>query len=135
MMSGPAGAPNPLEVSRGCHDIVLGHGVTVCPVKVVGPLINIFWPGLFQPAPGFSVTDQGDSTRGEDAHDFLVGNSRYIIGNDQVYEVVDVGEGASGQKVGGDRTIVRCGSDGLANAGKGSCIAGQSLDLVPFVGQ
>jgi hypothetical protein len=83
-----------LEVSWGCHDIVLGHGVTISPVKVMGPLVDVIGPGLFQSPPGFTIPDQGDPTRGEDTHDFLLGNSRYIIGHNQVHEVVDVGKGA-----------------------------------------
>ena len=96
---------NPTDASRGSNPRIFGHSVTIRTMLGVGPFIHLFRPRLPFESPLALRLDAGDTQRTQDTHYLVRGNLQWLFANDDVYEVVRVGEILSVEELDGDAAI------------------------------
>ena len=92
VMPRPERAHEPLEVAGDADPPVARHRVAVGAVEPVSPLVHVCWPGLRARRPLAAPPDAGDAAGGEHPQDLVLGDARCIVHDDEIDQVVDVGQ-------------------------------------------
>ncbi len=112
MVARPAGVPYPLKAFWGADFLVFGNGVALCVVVVMGPVIERCRLGFLGGNPRAVGSGEEDAVGDEDAEGFVTRNVSQIFGDDEVHEVVDVGERFSVEAVDGNGSVQAVGLQG-----------------------
>ena len=105
MVPRPARAADPLQVPRRSDDLIVGDGVAAGVVEVVGPFVDVLRTRLDGHLPTSVRTDHCNALRSEHAEDFLHLKVAQVFGDDEVDQIVDVGQSLAVESVGGDVAV------------------------------
>ena len=92
MVSAPARISHPLHSRWRPDEQVLRSWVTLRIVGVMRPLIHVLRPGFGDLFPTAALFDHRHAQRRQNAVDFLFGNRRRILDDEQVHIILDVGQ-------------------------------------------
>ena len=134
VVSRPSRAAYPLEPLGRAYDSVVGYGVAVCVVEVVCPFVDFFGPGLDDLFPRATASDECDAIGGEGAEYFVFLKLLCVLGYDQVYEIVGVGQELAVPLIDADGAVDSL----LDNVGSGGgdvfCVGIETVDEVSIAG-
>jgi hypothetical protein len=93
---------DPLRVHRRVDDRVVRDGVAVCIVQEVGPLVDPVVERLAYELPAVPVPQARRAARPQHAEDLAPLRPAGVLADDQVHQIVDVGEMPPGMGLDGD---------------------------------
>ena len=125
---------DPLHVLRQPDPCVLGNGVVVRPVQVVGPLVNLYGPRLGRLLPGLTRLDTRHSAGRQHADHLFHGNIAEVLGDEEIDEVIRIGEIVLLPMADGCLTVQAIVLDMLSGFGRFASIAAKSVNNEAVVG-
>jgi len=94
----PQGGREPLEPAGRADEPVAGDGVVGCVVEEMGPLVDIVGPGLDHLLPAALTANTGDPARGQHPHNLVHRHLAGLFDDNQVDEVLSIGQGRPGME-------------------------------------
>jgi hypothetical protein len=102
VMARPSGPSDPLIAPRGPDDRVAGHGIPRRVVEEVRPLVDRRGAGLDGARPAAIAPGAGDPAGGEDPEDLGLGDRGRVLADEEVDDVIGVGEAPPAPSLHGD---------------------------------
>ncbi len=103
--SRPFRRADPLEMLRRPDDGVAGHGVVARVVQVMSPFVDVGGPRLDRLCPLAVLLDVRHAVGAQDAHHFVHRDGAQVLRDEQVDEVVGVGQAFAAPRLDGDVAV------------------------------
>ena len=105
MRARPFRAAVPLQAARRVDNRIARHSVIIRLVHIVCPFVDLVRPRLDGPGPLARVFDIGDAPGTEHPHNLLHRHIAQILSHKQVYEIVDIGQMSTVERISRDDAI------------------------------
>ena len=92
-------------MARRADDAVMGHGVVVGAVKMLRPFVDAGGPWFDCLGPCFALLDASHAQRCQHAHDLRHGNLASVLDDNQIHQIVHIGQALAVEQVDRNRAV------------------------------